>query len=247
MNSIVVANWKMNPNSWREAKKLFEMTRTAAESARGVSLVIAPPSIYLREVIKLYKGRRISFAAQNAHFQTSGPYTGEMSMTQIKDARASYVILGHSERRAAGETNEDMRKKVPAALQASLIPIFCVGEQKRSVSGEHFLFVREQLRVGLADVLPGKISQVIIGYEPVWAIGGEKSMSPHDMHEMTIFIRKTIVEMHGEKAMHVKILYGGSVNETNAATMQNEGTVAGFIVGHVSVEPYRFKALLESL
>ncbi|HEY4522341.1 MAG TPA: triose-phosphate isomerase [Candidatus Paceibacterota bacterium] len=247
MNSIIVANWKMNPASASEAKKLFEATRRAGESVKNVSIVVAPPTIFLRELTKFYKGRTIAFAAQNGHSESAGAFTGDISMPQIKDAHAVYVIIGHSERRAAGETNETMGKKVVAALTAKIAPILCVGELKRTASGEYFRFIRDQLRAGLAEVPAGKITQCIVAYEPVWAIGGEEMLDPHDMHEMSIFIRKTIVEMHGERGMAVKVLYGGSVNETNAHRMLLDGNADGFLIGHVSVNPYRFAALLESL
>src|SRR3989344_3354444 len=116
MKSIVVANWKMNPVTFKEAQKLFDATKKVAERAKNVSVVIAPPAIYLRELAKAYKGKRIAFAAQHAHFEASGAHTGEISLQQMKNAKVSYVIIGHGERRAMGETNDDTRKKMTAAL-----------------------------------------------------------------------------------------------------------------------------------
>jgi triosephosphate isomerase len=247
MKSIVVANWKMNPQTMRDAKKLFEATRRATESAKDVSVIVAPPSIFLRELAMRYKGRRISIAAQNAHFQKDGAYTGEVSMVEVKDSRASAVIIGHAERRAMGETNEETRAKVNAAFVQKLQPVFCIGEHKRSGSGEHFLFVKEQLKVGLQDVAPGNISKLLIAYEPVWAIGADKPMSSRQMHEMAIFIRKTLVGSHGERGIKAKILYGGSIDETNAREMLTEGDVQGLLVGRTSTEPQRFASLIQSL
>ncbi|HEV3245277.1 MAG TPA: triose-phosphate isomerase [Candidatus Paceibacterota bacterium] len=247
MKSIVVANWKMNPQTMREAKRLFEATRKAAESAKNVSVIVASPSIFLRELRTNYKGRRISLAAQNAHFQKEGAYTGEISMVQVKDSKASAVLIGHAERRAMGETNEETRAKLNAALTQKLQPIFCVGEHKRSGSGEHFLFVKEQLRTGLADVVTGNLGRIIVAYEPVWAIGADKPMSSRQMHEMAIFIRKTLVGSHGEKGMKTKILYGGSIDETNAREMIVEGDVQGLLVGRASTEADQFTVLIRSL
>ena len=242
---LVVANWKMNPPTGREAKKLFEATKKAAAKAH-ISLVVAPPSLYLRE---LAKGRRsrITCAAQNAHFDASGAHTGEISMAQAKDAGAVYVLIGHSEVRAEGETNEETRAKVPSALAVKLKPILCVGEKIRMPSGGHFSFIADQLKSGFANVSATRISEVIVAYEPVWAIGGEHTMSPRDMHEMAIFIRKTIVELHGQKGLTVRILYGGSANEENSKAMLEEGDVDGLLVGHVSVDASRFAALLRAL
>ena len=247
MKSIVVANWKMNPASLREAKKLFEATRKVAEGAKDVSIIVAPPSIFLRELSTNYKGKKVSFAAQNAHFDKGGAYTGETSMLQIKDARASAVVIGHAERRAMGETNEETRAKVNAAFSLKLTPIFCVGESKRSGSGEHFLFVKEQLRTGLADVAPANLNKLIIAYEPVWAIGATQAVGARQMHEMAIFIRKSVVAMHGEKGMRAKILYGGSIDEGNAREMVTEGDVQGLLVGRASADAERFTTLIRSL
>ncbi len=246
MKSIVVANWKMNPATFAEAKKLFDGTRKAAERCAKVSLVVAPPSIYLRDLAIGYRGAKIPIAVQHANAELSGAFTGEISLAQAKDAGASHVIIGHAERRALGETNDDTRKKVAAALAQKMTPILCVGEKTRTHSGEHLDFVREQVRTGLADA-GTKIKQVLIAYEPVWAIGASAAMLPRDMHEMAIFIRKTVVGLFGEAGHSTKILYGGSVDDTNAATMLRDGDVRGFLVGRACLDVKGFAALLESL
>lgn len=245
--AIVVANWKMNPPTMREARKLFEATKKAAEKAPNVSLIIAPPSIYLRDLSSSYRGRQISFAAQSAHFEARGAFTGEISMEQARGAGASYILVGHSERRAAGETNEDTQKKISAALAHKLHPILCVGEPQRDSGGGHFAFVREELAAGLRGIAASNIARTIIAYEPVWAIGGESAIAPRDMHEMAIFVRKTIVDLFGPVGHSVKILYGGSIDEKSALRMMEEGDVRGLLVGHVSISAKRFAALLQSL
>jgi len=247
MKSIVVANWKMNPPTFREAKALFEAAKKAAQAGPNISLIIAPPAIYLRELAAGYRGTKVFFAVQNAHAEASGAWTGETSMAQARDAGAGYVLIGHSERRAMGETNDDTRKKVSAALSLKMIPILCVGETSRLSSGEHFSIIAEQLLAGIKDVPPAKISKVIIAYEPIWAIGGEVTMSPRDMHTMAIFIRKTIVGVYGDVGHKVRILYGAAVGEKNAVAMMKDGDVRGFIVGHVSTNAERFTALLRAL
>jgi len=247
MKSIVVANWKMNPATWRDAKRLFDATRKAADGAKQTTVIVAPPAIYLRDLAQAYKGRRISFAAQSTHFEQSGSHTGEISPAQARDSKASYVIVGHAERRAAGESDEDTAKKVAAVLAERMIPILCIGEKSRSPSGEHFTFVREQLVAGLKNVPEQKISKILLAYEPVWAIGAAKPMSPADMHEMAIFIRKTVVEKFGAAAMNVKILYGGSIDENNAEDMLRNGDVNGLLVGRASTEASRFTALVSAI
>lgn len=247
MKALVVANWKMNPATFREAKTLFEATKKAIEKSKGVSLVIAPPAIFLRELARLSHSRRILFALQNVHDQAGGAFTGEISMAEGKDAKISYCLIGHAERRAMGETNDDCRRKVAAALANKVTPILCIGETTRNNSGEHFQLIKDQLTIALMDVPPQKVGQVVIAYEPVWAIGALQAMPPRDMHEMTIFIRKSIVETHGKDGMNMKILYGGSVDDTNALAMLCEGEVAGFLVGRASLESAKFSALTSSL
>jgi triosephosphate isomerase len=247
MKSIIVANWKMNPATMREGKRLLAATKKAADGAKHANVIVAPPSIFLRELRATYKGKKISFAAQNAHAEKSGAYTGEISFAQVKDACVSYVIIGHAERRAMGESNDDTRKKVAAALAIDMVPILCVGEASRSGSGEHFNFVKEQLRAGLADVLPQKLSKIIVAYEPVWAIGAVKPMSPRDMHEMAIFIRKAVVDLKGELGMAIKILYGGSIDEKTAPSMLRDGDVIGLLVGRASEDAAKFSALLQAI
>jgi triosephosphate isomerase len=247
MKSLIVANWKMNPPTMREAKKLLEVTKKSVDRASGVSVIVAPPALYLRDLRASYKGKKITFAAQNAHFEAKGSFTGEISMSQVKDAGASYVLIGHAERRAAGETNDDTRRKIAAALSAGLTPIFCVGEARRAEGGEYFDFVRAQLREGLVDTPPVKISRIIIAYEPVWAIGATVAMSPRDMHEMAIFIRKTIVDLHGAGGHTVKILYGGSIESKNAPEMLTYGDVDGLLVGRASSDQTQIALLLEAI
>lgn len=237
----------MNPVTAAEAKRLFEATKKAANTLKNVDVVIAPPAIYLREMSGKYKGKRVAFALQDAHWEKLGAFTGSISLMQGIDSKASHVIIGHSERRAAGDTNDDTRKKVAAALSAKMTPILCVGEKTRSPNGEHFEFIREELQAGFKDVDTSKVSKVIVAYEPIWAIGNETTMAPRDMHEMTIFIHKSIASMHGNSALSVKIIYGGAVNEENAVPMLTDGNVVGLLPGHVSVDPVRFAKLLAAV
>jgi triosephosphate isomerase len=247
MRAIVVANWKMNPGTFRDAKRLFDASKRAVDAAKSVAVIVAPPAIYLRDLATAYKGKKLSFAVQNAHFESAGAHTGEVSMEQARDAKASYALVGHAERRAAGETNEDTRKKVAAALASRLTPILCVGERQRSSAGEYFNDVRAQLLEGLRDVPANALQKVMIAYEPVWAIGADQPMTPGDMHEMSIFIRKAIVETAGQVGMKVKILYGGSIDDSSAAAMMQDGGVQGLLIGRASLEPRVFAPLLLAL
>lgn len=246
MKAFIVANWKMNPASARAAAALFAATKKAAEKAKRVTVVVAPPAIYLRDLAPK-KGRKVALALQSGRAEESGAFTGDISLAQAKDARCASALVGHAERRAAGETNEETRAKVSAALKLGLVPILCIGEQKRSPSGEHFAFVREQLRVGLADVPSTSLKKIIVAYEPVWAIGAPAPMTPRDMHEMAIFIRKATVEFAGQTGMDVSILYGGAIDEGNAVAMLEGGDVDGFLIGRASAEANKITALIANV
>lgn len=244
MRSLVVANWKMHPQSFREAQALFTATKKAAESALSVDVLVAPPALYLQDLSAGYRGKRIRFAAQNAYAEDGEAHTGEVSIAQMKNAGAQALLIGHAERREMGESNDDTTRKVAAALKAKLTPVLCVGERSRDYSGEHFAFIAEELRAGLFEMTPTALARVIVAYEPVWAIGSDRAMQPRDMHEMAIFIRKTIVEKHGMSGHKVRILYGGAIDAGNAVAMLQEGDVDGLLVGRVSTEAAAFKDLL---
>jgi len=247
VKTLVVANWKMNPATLREAVKLFEATRRAAEKAKYSSVVVAPPAIFLRELAKGYRGAKIAFAVQNAHFAPVGAHTGDISLAQAKDARSHYAIIGHAERRAEGETDDDVRKKVAAALALKMTPILCVGESARTEGGEQFDVVREQLRAGLEGVPASGLGRVLLVYEPLWTIGTKTTMVPREMHQMAIFMRKCVVDTHGGSGRAIKILYGGSVDEKNAGAMLRDGDVRGFLVGRASVNAVEFGKLLQAI
>lgn len=250
MRALIIANWKMNPRSLKEAKQLFDVTKKLAASAKNSTIVVAPPAMYIRELTGGKKTGKVACAVQHAHFDVEGAHTGEVSMVQAKDAGVSYVIIGHAERRMSGETNEDARKKVSAALSLGLIPVLCVGETKRGASGEHFEVVRAQLRAGFADVPASKVSKVLVVYEPLWTIGKDSAMQPRDMHEMEIFIRKTLMELYElphDAAPAVRVLYGGSVDAESAPGMLVEGQVKGFLVGRASLSQESFSALLKAI
>jgi triosephosphate isomerase len=247
MKSILVANWKMNPATFKEAKSLFDATRKALEKTKSVSLIIAPPTIFLRDLTRHYGGRRIQFALQHVSAEMGGAFTGEVSLPQGKDAKISHCIIAHAERRAMGETNDDARRKIVAALAQKITPILCIGEATRDASGTYFNLIKEQLRIALLDIPAQKLNQILIAYEPVWAIGAAKPMDARSMHEMSIFIHKCLTESHGKEGMNVKILYGGAVDDSNVLSMLREGEVQGFLVGRASVDPTKVSALIRSL
>lgn len=251
MKTMLVANWKMNPVTLSDAYALFDATRKSAEKNKNLSVVVAPPTLFINALRTRYKGKKVQFGAQHARGEEGGSHTGDISLRQVKGIGCQYVIIGHAERRALGETDDEVRAKVSAALMLGLIPIVCIGEKTRGSHGEHFDVVRAQLKSVFMDVPTPKVNKVIVAYEPVWAIGAPAPMQPRDMHEMSIFIRKVITECY-ETELKVPrviptVLYGGAVDSTNVHEMQTLGEVAGFLVGRASTTPDSIRVLIQAL
>ena len=248
MKALIIANWKMNPATYKEAKSLAETTKAVSAKAKDVTVVIAPPSLYLRELSKS-KTTKISWAVQHARTNDTGANTGDISIAQSKDSGATYVIMGHAERRDMGETDQSVKTKLVRALELNMTPIVCIGEPTRAADevGAHFEYVRGQIRTIFSGISVPALKKILIVYEPRWTIGGTVSMTPHDMHEMSVFIRKVLVESHGESGLQVQVLYGGSINETNAVSMLQNGDVKGLLIGHASVDAQQFSTLIRSI
>lgn len=249
MKKLIVANWKMAPQSLEEAKKIFAVMKRAKFSTRTIDAVICPPSTYFSDLVKGYSGKSFKFGVQDVHFNNEAASTGEISTEMVSNLGADFVIVGHAERRALGDTNEIVAKKLAHVIESGLKPILCVGEVERDSHGEYFRYVERQLVESLALVDKSKVSKIVIAYEPVWAIGTGNSAVPNrDIHQMTIYIRKTLVEMYGNKiAMSVPIIYGGSVDPDNCVSILEEGEVSGLLIGRASLNPYTFGDLLKRL
>lgn len=243
----MIGNWKMNPASIGEAKRLFLEVKKVSFRRRNAHTIICPPAAFLAELRKLYIGKRIAFGAQNIFAEPAGAYTGEISADMVSSVGASYVILGHSERRAMGETNEEIGRKVDAALVAGLKVILCVGESDRDEHGEYLSYLREELFSALLNVSRQSLKHIFIAYEPLWAIGktGADAIQPSDLHGTVIFLRKILAEKYDKRsAFALTILYGGSVESENAQALLEEGSVSGFLVGHASLSADEFGAIL---
>lgn len=246
---LVVANWKMNPGTLAEAKALFLDIKKEASRRARVQTVISAPYPYVFELHKLAAGSRTLVGAQNVFWKKEGTYTGEVSAPMLASVGVSYVIVGHSERRALGETDEQVAKKVTAVIRGGLSVVLCVGESERDTSGRYLNVIETQIRTALLGVPKTVLGQLSIAYEPVWAISGGdgkgKTATPGDIHEMTIFIRKVLTSVYSRSsAERVRILYGGSVNEDNAQALMQEGMADGFLVGGASLKPRAFAAIL---
>ncbi len=239
MDKIIVANWKANPNTTKQAVALAK-----ALDKRGV--VVAPPYPFLEQVGRVLK--KATLGAQDVFWADSGPYTGEVSLKQLKSLKVKYVILGHSERRKyLGETDELINKKVKAALKMGFKVILCVGEWKRKSLSSAKSFVKNQLRRDLRGT--NKLgsypaNKLIIAYEPVWAIstGRAGADKPEDAVEMAKFIKQLLVVSH---KLSVKVLYGGSVNAKNAYSFLKHKEIEGALVGGASLKPKEFRKVIK--
>jgi len=246
---LVVANWKMNPTTLAEAKKLFKNILEPARKFRNVRTVICPPFVYIPQLRNFYGGTQVALGAQDVSREEKGAHTGDVSASMLASVGVSHVIVGHSERRKRGETNEDIEQKTAAALAEGLTVLLCIGEETRDAHGDYFSFVRDELTSALANVQKRDLERVIIVYEPIWAIGktDKDALGPEGMHEMSLFIRKILVERYERTlAQTVPILYGGSVERGNALALLVGGAVEGFLVGHASLDEVEFVEILTS-
>ena len=246
---LVVANWKMNPQSVTLSIKLASDLKKKLQKVSGVDVVIAPPSVFLESVTKVKGHTKVfSLGAQNVHHEKLGSYTGEVSLTMLKSFGVSYVILGHSERRAEGESDTLVNKKLLATIKESLVGIVCVGEEKRDTQGHYLSHIEMQIRNACAGVSKTRLEQIVIAYEPIWAIGTGNTATVSDVHEIKLFIEKVLSDIYGRNsAQKVRIIYGGSVNAKNAEELYTDGTVDGFLVGGASLRAEEFAQIVISV
>ena len=247
--NLVVANWKMAPETLEEAKKVWNSARNSAKGFKNTDIVICPPFPFLYPLSKLNYPKNVFFGVQNIGSEIKGPFTGEVSATMVKSAGAKFAIIGHSERRTMGESNEIVRKKLQIAFDEGLTPILCVGEKERDKDGNHLAFIKNQIKECLNGLQKKNLVGIIIAYEPIWAIGKsyKEAMTPTDIHETTLYIKKIVSELCGKDiAAGAKILYGGSVEPENAGLIMEYGNVDGFLVGHASLLAEDFASILKA-
>jgi triosephosphate isomerase (TIM) len=239
--SIVVANWKMNMTIDTITTFVQELTYENA----GVESVICPPFPYLYPLKSLLNDRNIPFSlgGQNAHSEALGAHTGEVSAEQLVDVGCKYVILGHSERREAGETHEIITKKVSRTLKAGLIPVICVGETEAERNDLRTNCVIKKQLLSAIEVIDNP-TNIIIAYEPVWAIGTGKSATPLQAQEIHEYIRGLLGEKFGVRSLEVPILYGGSVKPENVNELSMMKDINGALVGGASLNAKDFHAII---
>jgi triosephosphate isomerase (TIM) len=245
--ALVIGNWKMNPNSVSEAQKLVEGITKKYKVQESVRVAIAPPTLYISDVSKKIGKKAIAIAAQNVSTEAMGPFTGEHSALQLRDAKVEYVIIGHSERRAMGETDVQVQKKVQSALKNKLTPVVCVGERERDTQGAFFTHIESQVKSIAAILSATEIKKIVIAYEPIWAIGTGATATPSDVKEMQLFLFTTLTKLYDKAtAAKVTLLYGGSVKAENAALLHAEGGMGGFLVGGASLKAEDFLSIINA-
>jgi triosephosphate isomerase (TIM) len=242
---VVAANWKMN-KTIEEAEAFLADFLTRAGEAGDREVVICPPFLALKAVVELCLQSRVRVAAQNMHAEPAGAFTGEVSAPMLREIGVDGVILGHSERRQHfAETDEALARKVPAALAAGLEPILCVGEREQERdAGDTAAVLRRQVEADLAAVDVERLPDVVIAYEPVWAIGTGRTATAKQATEAIAFIRSLIASRSDTAAGAIRILYGGSVKPGNAADLLGAADVDGALVGGASLDPEEFAAIV---
>lgn len=243
---LIAANWKMH-KTVGEALAFVEALLPLVRDVEGVEVLVAPPFTALDRVAEALGGSGILLGAQDVHAQRFGAFTGEVSAAMLADVGCRYGIVGHSERRTlCGETDAEVCAKAMALLSEGLRPIVCVGESlSERESGAAFSRVGEQLEKSLADVAAGQAAELVVAYEPIWAIGTGRTASPDDAQEMHAFIRETLAKRFGDRAHQIRIQYGGSVKPDNVYDLMAQPDIDGALVGGASLEAESFARIVK--
>lgn len=244
---LIMGNWKMNPSTLTEAKKLFLAISSLVKSSKETKVVICPPAIYLAELSKL--GKKITLGAQDSFYETKGAFTGSLSPLMLKSAGAEYVIIGHSERRREGETDEQINKKIKMAIKSGLTVVLCVGEKEHDENGDFLSVLKNQLEADLFGLTKKNLENLIIAHEPIWAIGEKAIMAdtPDNFQHNRLFIKKIVSGLvPGGKVLPVPVIYGGSVNKKNALDFLQKGEADGLLVGRESLNPKNFGEIINA-
>jgi triosephosphate isomerase (TIM) len=245
---FIAGNWKMN-KTVDEAEAFIGALLPRVSSVDGVDVGICPPFLALGPMVDSTRGSRVQVYAQNMHQADSGAFTGEVSPPMLTEIGVHGVILGHSERRELfGETDKALALKVPAALDAGLVPILCVGEtEDEREGGDTERKLRHQIQEGLGRVNPERLGDVVIAYEPIWAIGSGRSATSEQAQEAIAFIRALVGDREHEQAQRTRILYGGSCKPENAGELMGLPDVDGALVGGASLDPESFAAIVTAI
>lgn len=245
---IVAGNWKMNTTVPEGVELAKEVVKEAASLSSDVKLIVGVPFTHLTSVAAALEGSKVELSAQNCADEVKGAYTGEVSAKMLASLPVKYVILGHSERREYyGETNEKLVKKINLALAENIAPIYCVGEKlEEREAGKHFEVVASQIKEVLFGLTEEQMKNIVIAYEPVWAIGTGKTATSEQAQEIHAFIRETLAEKFGALAEEISILYGGSCKPSNAQELFAQKDIDGGLIGGASLVASDFIAIAKS-
>lgn len=245
---IIAGNWKMNKTAG-EAESLANAIKRELSAETKVDVVLCPTFTAISAVSQAISGSQIALGAQNMHWEAEGAYTGEISAAMLRDLYCRYVILGHSERRQYfGETDESVNKKTHAALAAGLKPIVCVGETLEEREADQIeSVITTQINGGLAGLTPAQLKNVVIAYEPVWAIGTGKTASPEQAQDVHAMIRGLLATLSDKNtAESVRIQYGGSMKPGNAAELMSKPDIDGGLIGGAALDAQSFIEIVKA-
>ncbi len=245
---LIVGNWKAYVERTEDAKKLVAAAKRTAARSR-TKIVLAPPAPFVA-LLAGNKRSKIAFAGQDVSDTVAPAATGEVSGAMLRASGATYVIIGHSERRARGETDAVIAEKAKRAVANGLTPILCVGEEARDPDARYLALVRKQLSTVFEALLPRDRLSVIVAYEPVWAIGkrSDDAIRSSDLAEMVLYIRKVLADyLPGKNASKATVIYGGSVDPSNIRELAGGSGVDGFLPGRASTDPATFAALVKAV
>ena len=245
--TVIAGNWKMNKTP-TETKEFMAQLKTIMPKGRWCDVALCVPAICIPAAVRAMRETRVGIGAENCNANASGAYTGEIATNMLVDAGCKYVIIGHSERRAMGETDADVNAKVKAALEAGLTPIMCCGEsleqRDADITDE---WIAMQIKMGLQGVPEEKIRKVVIAYEPIWAIGTGRTATPEQAQQVCENIRAVVRKLYSSKnARAISILYGGSMNEKNAYELLAQPDIDGGLIGGASLVPEKFVQIIEA-
>ncbi len=242
---LIAGNWKMN-KTVAEAEALIAALLPRVSSVQRTEIAICPPFTALQAMVDSTRGSRVAVYAQNMHQAAEGAYTGEVSAKMLDEIGVGGVLLGHSERRELfAETDKALALKVPAALEAGLLPVLCVGEtEEERDAGDTERKLRHQVQEDLARIEPERLGEIVIAYEPIWAIGTGQVATPEQAQEAIAFVRALVADRSPKQADRTRILYGGSVKPDNAAELLALPDVDGALVGGASLDAESFAAIV---
>lgn len=246
---LIAGNWKMNCGPVDAAELLEGLKNAKAEVAEEVDVLVCPPFVSLGMSVNYLQDTDIHVGAQNIHFEDNGAFTGEISASMLTECGCSFVIIGHSERREYfGETDSSVNKKIKKALEFDLVPVLCVGEsldqRKQDI---HFDLVKNQVKAALEGISGDEALDVVIAYEPIWAIGTGETASKEQAQEMHAHIRSVVADLYDqETADGIRILYGGSMKPANAEELLSQPDVDGGLIGGASLDAESFAGIIST-